>query len=363
MNPFKTAESQSLPYDALLDWYRINHRVLPWRATRDPYRIWISEIILQQTRVAQGLDYFNRFTDRFPDIISLANASDDEVMKLWQGLGYYSRARNLHETARTIRDRYNGAFPTDYTAVRALKGIGDYTAAAIVSFAWNQPYAVVDGNVYRVLSRLFAIDTPIDTTQGKRLFAELAQELLYRSEPGLYNQAIMELGALQCLPQHPECATCPLADHCEALRLKKADELPVKQKHITTTTRYLHYFYFLYKGETWIHKRTGRDIWKGLYEFPLIETSEPTEWPELVKSETFRKWMGIQSSTLTIEASVADLKHVLSHQVLHAALYRIRLSDPVALSDYFLPVRTEELDSFAFARLTERLLEETHTDI
>lgn len=187
--------------ERLIHWYQINRRILPWRETTDPYIIWISEIILQQTRVAQGLDYFNRFITRFPDVQALAEASEDEVLKYWQGLGYYSRARNLHTAAKTIMQQFGGKFPTDYSEVKSLKGIGDYTAAAIVSFAWNQPYAVVDGNVYRVLSRLFAIETPIDSTQGKKEFAELASALLSHKEAGLHNQAIMELGALQCVPQ------------------------------------------------------------------------------------------------------------------------------------------------------------------
>ena len=214
--------------DKLIVWYEDNKRDLPWRDTKDPYRIWISEIILQQTRVAQGYDYFVRFMERFPDVFTLAQADEDEVMKYWQGLGYYSRARNLHAAARSMAE--NGGFPTTYQEVRALKGVGEYTAAAICSFAYDMPYAVVDGNVYRVLSRWMGIETPIDSTQGKKLFAQVAQELMDQKRPALYNQAIMDFGALQCTPASPDCLFCPLADSCLALAKGKVDALPVKHE-------------------------------------------------------------------------------------------------------------------------------------
>lgn len=219
----------------LLDWYAEHKRELPWRETKDPYRIWISEIILQQTRVAQGYEYFQRFVERFPDLVALAEADEDEVMKYWQGLGYYSRARNLHAAARSM----NGVFPRTYEDVRALKGVGDYTAAAICSIAYDMPYAVVDGNVYRVLSRYFGVETPIDSTQGKKLFASLAQEMLDEKHAALYNQAIMDFGAIQCTPQSPSCMFCPLADSCSALATGKVNLLPVKQHKTKTTDRYL----------------------------------------------------------------------------------------------------------------------------
>lgn len=223
----------------LLDWYAEYKRELPWRETKDPYRIWISEIILQQTRVAQGYEYFQRFVERFPDLVALAEADEDEVMKYWQGLGYYSRARNLHAAARSM----NGVFPRTYEGVRALKGVGDYTAAAICSIAYDMPYAVVDGNVYRVLSRYFGVETPIDSTQGKKLFASLAQEMLDEKHAALYNQAIMDFGAIQCTPQSPSCMFCPLADSCSALATGKVNLLPVKQHKTKTTDRYFTYIY------------------------------------------------------------------------------------------------------------------------
>ena len=218
----------------LIGWYGVNKRDLPWRGTKDPYRIWISEIILQQTRVAQGYDYFMRFIRRFPDVRSLAEADEDEVMRYWQGLGYYSRARNLHEAARSMK----GVFPDTYAGVRALKGVGDYTAAAICSIAYDMPYAVVDGNVYRVLARYFDMDVPIDSTEGKKAFAALAQELMDKQHAGTYNQAIMDFGALQCVPQAPDCPSCPLADTCQAYARGRVAVLPVKQHKPKVSDRY-----------------------------------------------------------------------------------------------------------------------------
>lgn len=339
----------------------MSRRCLPWRETNDPYIIWISEIILQQTRVAQGLDYFNRFISRFPDVKELANAPEDEVLKYWQGLGYYSRARNLHEAAKVICDRFGSIFPSGYKDVRGLKGIGDYTAAAIVSFAWNQPYAVVDGNVYRVLSRLFAISEPIDSTRGKKIFKELAQEILYLRQPGLYNQAIMELGALQCIPQNPDCPGCPLSGFCLAFQHNNAQDYPVKQKKTKTVERYLNYIQILFKGCTWIHKRSGKDIWIGLYEFPLIETEEATGIEKLLAHEELQQWLGKGQNDLTIKG-FPEIKHVLSHQTIHASFYQIYLQKPGNLPGSFLMIKEEDLDNYAFSRLIEKFLENVSRD-
>ena len=251
--------------EILIRWYQENKRDLPWRNTKDPYKIWISEIILQQTRVVQGYDYYCRFINRFPDVFALAEADEDEVMKYWQGLGYYSRARNLHEAARSIAGR--GVFPNTYEEVRKLKGVGDYTAAAICSFAYDMPYAVVDGNVYRVLSRWMGIEEPIDTVRGKKLFAALADELLERSVPALYNQAIMDFGAIQCVPSSPSCLFCPLSDSCVALQKGLVDALPMKQHKTKVTNRYFIYFYVRAGEYTFLHKREAGDIWHNLYEF------------------------------------------------------------------------------------------------
>lgn len=341
--------------ERLIHWYQINRRILPWRETTDPYIIWISEIILQQTRVAQGLDYFNRFIARFPDVKALAEASEDEVLKYWQGLGYYSRARNLHTAAKTIMQQFGGKFPTDYSEVKSLKGIGDYTAAAIVSFAWNQPYAVVDGNVYRVLSRLFAIETPIDSTQGKKEFAELASALLSHKEAGLHNQAIMELGALQCVPQNPDCSACPLSDMCMAYLQQNVSSFPKKQGKTKTRNRYFHYLYIIYKGTTWIQKRQEEDIWKGLYQFPLIETEQPCGWEELSQQEEWEKLFH-GCGNITVQAISPVRKHVLSHQTLYATFYQIEVEHTGDLSSNYQQISREELDSYAVPILIHKYL-------
>ena len=348
-------------YDRLFNWYDMHHRDLPWRDTKDPYIIWVSEIILQQTRVAQGLDYFKRFVSRFPDIRALAEAQEDEVLRYWQGLGYYSRARNLHETARVICKQHEGIFPSEHGDIRKLKGIGDYTAAAIASFAWDQPYAVLDGNVHRVLSRLFSIPEPIDSAKGKRIFKELAQEILDTRQPGLYNQAIMELGALQCVPANPACPDCPLSGFCSAYLYNKVQDFPVKQKKAKTVDRYLNYFQILSNHHTWIRKRTGKDIWNGLYEFPLIEKNEAAGIETLLTSEELGLWLGDGTAGKAIEKSIRlvipEIKHVLTHQIIHASFYQIFVEEPGHLSDHFLMIKEEELGNYAFSRLTEKFLE------
>ena len=256
--------------DLLLDWYAREGRDLPWRRTHDPYRIWLSEVILQQTRVAQGMAYYERFTARFPDVASLAASSEDEVLRLWQGLGYYSRARNLLTAAREVVERFGGAFPRRLDEVRSLRGVGDYTAAAICSAAYDEPCAVVDGNVYRVLSRLCDIDLAIDSTAGRRAFARLAQEQLDPSAPGRYNQAIMDFGALQCTPSAPRCDCCPLSGRCLALAAGTVAERPVKQGRTRIRDRWFHYLHITSGDRVLLRRRERRDIWQGLYECPMI---------------------------------------------------------------------------------------------
>ena len=341
----------------LINWYLINRRILPWRDTSDPYKIWISEIILQQTRVAQGLDYFNKFIDRFPDVFSLAQADEDEVLKYWQGLGYYSRARNLHTAAKTIVDTYQGEFPKTFTEIKSLKGIGDYTAAAIASFSWNLPHAVVDGNVYRILSRLFAIDTPIDTTAGKKVFAELAAELLPDDQAGLYNQAIMDFGALQCIPQSPDCNRCPLTDHCLAFAQNEVQSYPVKQGKTKTRNRYFHFFHIYYRDNTWIQKRDQNDIWKGLYQFPLIETEQACDWTELQKNDEFKRLFD-NCGKIKIQLISPEIKHVLSHQKLYATFFRVEVENTGDLSSLFQEIKSEDLDKYAVPKLILRYLNE-----
>lgn len=349
---------------ALVEWYRLNHRSLPWRETHDPYRIWLSEVILQQTRVAQGLEYYNRFTERFPAVADLANATEDDVLKLWQGLGYYSRARNLHAAARQVMERHGGVFPATYDEVHALKGVGDYTAAAVVSFSSDAPYAVVDGNVYRVLARLFDLDTPTDSTIGKKEFAALAQNLLgeYLTQSksggaGVYNQAIMELGALVCTPKSPDCTHCPVAGSCLALKNKATAERPVKLGKTLQTPRYFNYLHLTdAAGYTVLCRREGKDIWQGLYEFPLIELPEPVDFDTLYRTEVFQNL--VNGADYTLEESVAMPKHVLSHRIIHAVFHRIGVAD---LSVIDLPangrvVLAPEISDYGIARLTDLYL-------
>ena len=309
--------------DILLDWYARHGRDLPWRRTRDPYRIWLSEVILQQTRVAQGMDYYLRFTERFPDVGSLAAAPEDEVLKLWQGLGYYSRARNLHAAARQVAERFGGVFPRSYDEVRSLRGVGDYTAAAVCSAAYDAPCAVLDGNVFRVLARLFDIDLPIDSTAGKRTFAELAQMQLDKRCPGRYNQAVMDFGALQCTPAQPGCADCPLASRCLALAAGTVAERPVKQTKTKVRDRWFNYLHVTCGDRTLLRRRGEGDIWQGLYEFPMIETDRAADFSELTASEEFRTVLGGVEWRLL--RSVAMPKHQLSHQTLHAVFHRIEI--------------------------------------
>ena len=325
----------------IVEWYEENKRELPWRESADPYLIWISEIILQQTRVAQGYDYFLRFIKRFPDVQTLAAADEDEVMKYWQGLGYYSRARNLHAAAKSM----NGVFPKTYPEVLALKGVGGYTAAAICSFAYGMPYAVVDGNVYRVLSRYFGIDTPIDSTEGKKLFAALADEMLDKKHPAVYNQGIMDFGAIQCTPQSPNCLFCPLAGGCSALSKGLVTKLPVKQHKTKTTNRYFNYIYVRAGAYTFINKRTGNDIWKNLFELPLIETPTALSEEEFLALPEFRTFFA--SGEVPVVRSVCrEVKHVLSHRVIYANLYEVTLSENLTSFGDFQKIKVEELVAY-----------------
>ena len=336
--------------DILLSWFAREGRDLPWRRTRDPYRIWLSEVILQQTRVAQGLEYYLRFTERFPDIAALAAAPEDEVLKLWQGLGYYSRARNLHAAARQVMSRFGGVFPATYGEVRALPGVGDYTAAAVCSIVYDAPCAVLDGNVYRVLARLFDIGIPIDTTAGKRTFAELAQLQLDTSRPGLYNQAIMDFGALQCTPAQPRCGDCPLAGRCLALAAGTVGVRPVKQGRAKVRDRWFNYLHVTCGDRTLLRRRGEGDIWQGLYEFPMIETDRAADFSELTDSEEFRTVLGGVEWRLL--RSVAMPQHQLSHQTLHAVFHRVECDAMPA----FPSVETAALGGYALPRLIDRYL-------
>ncbi|MGB2273007.1 MAG: A/G-specific adenine glycosylase, partial [Flavicella sp.] len=301
----------------LESWYLSNKRDLPWRNSSDPYRIWLSEIILQQTRVTQGLSYYEKFVVAFPTVFDLANAKEEQVLKLWQGLGYYSRARNLHFSAKYIVEELNGVFPKNYSSLLRLKGVGDYTASAIASICFNEKTAVVDGNVYRVLSRYFGISTPINSTKGVKEFKSLAQELLITDNPGQYNQALMEFGALQCVPQNPNCLICPLEQSCDAFAKGIIDTLPVKEKKLKVKKRYFNFIVFqLPKGQTVIEKRIGKGIWENLFQFPLVETNKTVGLETLVETPEFISLLKGNDFKIKL-FNEKEWIHKLSHQHLH----------------------------------------------
>ena len=306
----------------LINWYEENKRDLPWRKTKDPYRIWLSEIILQQTRVAQGLPYYERFVEQFPTINDLANASETEVLRLWQGLGYYSRARNLHSCAKMVVNDFDGVFPSDFNELLKLKGIGRYTAAAISSSAFNEPNAVVDGNVYRVLSRVFGIEEDISSTKGPKVFEKRANELLDKEKPNQYNQAIMEFGAIQCSPKSPACGVCPFRDDCFAFNNNKIDSLPVKTKKTKVRKRYLTYLVFQSEEGLWLKERGNGDVWQGLFDFYLIEENKQIGLDEVILA--LHK-MGLTDSIIGEESKLYE--HVLTHQRIFANFVKIELGN------------------------------------
>jgi A/G-specific adenine glycosylase len=303
------------------------------------------------------MSYYLRFVERFPDVKSLAVAEEDEVLKYWQGLGYYSRARNLHKTAQIIAEIYSGVFPKDHSEILQLKGIGEYTAAAISSFAYNQPYAVVDGNVYRVLSRIFGIETPIDSTTGKKDFLQLAENLLDKKEPGLHNQAIMEFGALQCVPVQTDCGVCPLQTVCKAYSLNLVDKLPVKATKTKVRERFFNYFYIEYQDKIFIQKRTEKDIWQNLYELPLVESATLFETNEIAQNELFAN-----VENLEINSTTSTFKHILSHQRIFARFFSVRISEKNVFLNNLIEIRKDELDNFAVSRLTSLFLEKISAD-
>lgn len=364
----------------IISWFRENGRALPWRETRDPYAIWLSEIILQQTRIVQGLEYWERFMAQYPTVEALAAASEDDVLKLWQGLGYYSRARNLHAAAKQIVEM--GKFPDTLEGIKSLKGVGDYTAAAIGSFAFDIPAAVVDGNVYRVLSRYFGIDTPINSTQGKKEFAALAQSLIpgggnekikpeafemELSPISAYNQGMMDFGAIQCTPQSPKCLLCPLAETCEALRNDRVAELPVKEKKLKVQTRRLTYIYIRCQEEASangeqaepmiaIHRRGKGDIWQGLWEPYNASDSKKTP---IEYHEDIEKMFHLTTASLNygITRIAKDVKHVLTHRILLADFYLLETDGRFPLPADYIWIKESEFDQYGIPRLIEILLE------
>lgn len=339
----------------LIKWYHLNRRNLPWRNTKDPYKIWISEIILQQTRVNQGINYYFRFIEAFPEIKVLAQASQDEVLKLWQGLGYYSRARNMHEAARQIERNHKSVFPQNYNDIRALKGVGDYTAAAIASFAFNLRYAVVDGNVYRVISRVFGVELPINSGTGKKYFQKLANELLPKTDYATFNQSIMEFGALQCKPNNPNCGECVLNDKCLAYAGRLVDCFPVKSKAVKSKNRFFNYFVITQGKYIYISKRSGNDIWKGLFEFYLVETGKKQTLEKICRTD---KLAGLlKKQMMKSQFQVKEYIHVLSHRKLHASFFRVEVK-ALPVSFKLKKIKISDLDNFAWPRLIEKFLNE-----
>ena len=336
----------------LIEWYHEHKRDLPWRNTNDPYLIWISEIILQQTRVAQGYAYYQRFIERFPNLESLAAAEENEVLKYWQGLGYYSRARNLHQAAISV----NGVFPVKYEDILKLKGIGTYTAAAICSFAYNQPHAVVDGNVYRVLSRFFGINEPIDSGKGKKIFASLAHDLLDKVQPALYNQAIMDFGALQCTPLSPDCTVCPFKNRCFAFNHNMVSSLPIKQNKTKTSERFFYYLLIRDNGNIYLNKRTENDIWKNLYELPLIESNTALAVDDFIRKQEFASIFK-ENSVVNVRL-LNKTKHVLSHRIIYADFYELEAQDiKMDFLSKYTRLNMADLELYPVSRLMHNFFE------
>ncbi len=340
----------------LIDWYADHKRELPWRIAPSPYHTWLSEIILQQTRVDQGVSYYERFIEAFPTVEHLANADESKILKLWQGLGYYSRARNLHKAANQIVGLYKGKLPSSYNDLLRLSGVGPYTAAAIASIAYNLPHAVLDGNVFRVLSRVYGIDTPIDSTAGKKQFQEVAASHIGYGEPQVYNQAIMEFGALQCTPKKPSCDTCPLSNHCAANKLNTQLNLPVKEGKIKIKKRYFNYLIITDGNNVLLEKRHANDIWKHLYQFPLIETYNAITSPDELDLNQSRA----VTSPHTITGFVTvQRKHILSHQHIYATFTSIKMRNlKTEEIPNLISVAQSEIDTFALPRLIDRFLEQ-----
>ncbi len=328
---------------SLIVWYKQYKRDLPWRETKDPYKIWVSEIILQQTRVNQGLNYYISFLEAFPTVIDLANASEDNVLKIWQGLGYYSRARNMHAAAKMIKNELGGIFPDNYKDLLQLKGVGEYTAAAISSICFNEHQTVLDGNVFRLLSRLYGLETPINSTKGKKEFYELAHSLNNTQHKGTFNQALMEYGATMCTPKAPDCHNC-IFKMCYAFNNNLVDKLPVKESRISIKKRNLYFFYVLQKDKyVAIERREGKDIWKGLYQFPLVEIANQISIAELLEHEKFRGIFGDKAFTVV---SSDTINHVLTHQRLLITIIKIKIEDLLPGNWILVPV--EKLTDYAY---------------
>ncbi len=343
-------------HDDLISWYLVNKRDLPWRNTRNPYLIWLSEIILQQTRVDQGLAYYYRFSETYPTIGDLADATEEDVLKLWQGLGYYSRGRNLLKAAQKVRDEYNGVFPNTYDGIISLPGVGPYTAAAIASFAFQLSYAVVDGNVSRVLSRLFDESSPINSAKGKKLFQKLADDCLSQNRPDLHNQAMMELGALVCTPRNPSCRECPLASKCLSLSNETVDQRPQKIKGKKARERQIDYIILQSEDRLLMRKRTGKDIWQGLFDFPSLELDRPANSDEIYN--LIQKTLP-QQNLEGVKIQKTPLKtyqHILSHQKLKARFWHCEVEEPFPENSIYLKKNKNQLGDVPVPRLIHQYL-------
>ncbi|MBO4403377.1 MAG: A/G-specific adenine glycosylase [Bacteroidales bacterium] len=340
--------------DRLTAWYQANKRPLPWREDTDPYHIWVSEIILQQTRVQQGTDYYLRFVRRFPNVAALAEAEEEEVLKYWQGLGYYSRARNLHAGARYLQERYPDGFPTTYEEIRGIKGVGPYTAAAIASFAFQLPYPVVDGNVLRVLSRVFGVEEAVDASEGRKVVETLANSLIPKDDPATFNQAIMDFGALQCVPHQPFCTTCPFTADCYAFRHGLQDTLPFKRHKTAQRDRYFYYWVLPQREGLYMQRRGEKDIWQGLYEFPLTESGRALDEAALMQRQQVLDGP-LPEALLPLRLS-EPFRHVLSHQVIHAQFVELYLPEGVSVrTGAFFPF--SEIRKLPVSRLIEKYLD------
>jgi len=344
----------------IINWYKKNKRDLPWRNTKNPYEIWISEVILQQTRVNQAIGYYYIFLENFPDVQALANASEYDILKVWQGLGYYSRARNLHSSAKYIVDELRGVFPQSYLELLKLKGIGNYTAAAIASFAFNEKVAVVDGNVFRVLSRLYAESTPINSAKGKKLFFDLATKLIENQEPYIFNQAIMEFGAMHCTVKSPDCPNCVVKEHCLAYNQQNVLFYPVKNKLQKKRNRFLTYFFIENNGFTYLKKRGDKDIWQGLYEFPHIESTDSYDLVNLMDTSNWRElFIDVKYQIIQVWDNV---RHQLTHQQLDIVFISIKIyelnRENNFLDNVFLKIPIRELSKYPVPKPIENYIKQ-----
>lgn len=340
----------------VLAWYELNKRDLPWRNTKDPYQIWLSEIILQQTRVNQGLPYFHKFISTFPTISDLANASEDSIFKLWEGLGYYSRAKNLHACAKMVQEQYGGKFPDNYIDLIKLKGIGPYSAAAISSFAFNEVQPVIDGNVFRLMSRFFGLDIPIDVQGNRQIFHKILMDLIPKNKPGQFNQAIMEFGAIQCKIIKPDCEMCPLASRCVAKEKKMVGVWPIKSKKIKKEIRFFNYLFIDINNNIIIQKREGKDIWQNLHEFPMIESDKEIGGIELLNNSKLKEIIPIKK--ISVDKLGLPFKHLLSHQTIFAQFWKIKGN----LNEYknnkpHILVAKEGLSEYAFPKLINNFMD------